>query len=60
MTFVGLAMTLLGFLIAFFSLGIASGVSGRLIMVLIGIIVSLAGIIGPLNQAFQKNAVWKR
>jgi len=60
MVFVGLAMAFVGFLIAFGSLGLASGTSGRLILVLIGIVVSLAGIMGPLNQAYQKNAVWKR
>ena len=60
MAFVGLAMAFVGFLIAFGSLGLASGTSGRLLLVLIGIVVSLAGIMGPLNQAYQKNAVWKR
>jgi len=60
MAFVGLAMAFVGFLIAFGSLGLASSASGRLILVLIGIVVSLAGIMGPLNQAYQKNAVWKR
>ena len=60
MAFVGLAMTLVGFLIAGASVGLTSGTFGRLIVVVIGIAISLAGIIGPLNQAFQKNAIWKR
>ena len=60
MAFVGLAMAFVGFLIAFGSLGLASSASSRLILVLIGIVVSLAGIMGPLNQAYQKKAVWKR
>ena len=60
MVFVGLLMTLLGFVISVASLGMTSSVSGRLIMVLIGIAVSLVGIIGVLNSAYLKNAIWKK
>ena len=37
-----------------------SSVSGRLLMVLVGLAVSLAGIIGLINRAYLKNPVWKR
>ena len=35
-------------------------VNARLILVLIGIAVSLTGIMGILNRAFQKNAIWRK
>jgi hypothetical protein len=55
----GLLVTLAGFLIAALSVGIASATSVRLIIVLVGIVVSLGGIIGLINPAYQKNALWK-
>ena len=60
MVLVGLVITFGGFLIAMLSPGIASGTLGRLILVLVGIAISLAGIMGVLNQAYMKNAIWKR
>jgi len=51
MAIAGLVVTLLGFGIAVASLGMASSVSGRMIMVILGLIVSLAGIIGLNNPA---------
>ena len=60
MVFGGIVITLLGFLIAASSVGITSGVGGRLILVLIGIAISLAGIMGVLNQAYLKDAIWKK
>jgi predicted nucleic acid-binding protein len=60
MVIVGLFITLLGFAISFASLGLTDAVSGRLIMTLIGIAVSLVGIIGVLNAAYVKNAIWKK
>ena len=60
MAIAGLVVTLLGFGIAVASLGMASSVSGRMIMVVLGLIVSLVGIIGLINPAFQKKAVWKK
>ena len=60
MAFVGLAITLAGFGVAVGSLGLMSSTSGRLGMVVVGIIVSLAGIMGVINPAYQKNAVWKK
>ena len=60
MTYAGIAVTFLGFVIAASSPGVMSSNGGRLIMTLIGIGVSLYGILGLLNPAFQKNAVWRR
>lgn len=60
MAFVGLALALIGFLIAASSVGFMAGTGGRLVMVLVGIAISLAGIMGPLNQAYLKNAIWRR
>ena len=56
----GLATTLIGFLIAAGSVGITASTSGRLGLVLVGIAVSLFGIMGPVNGSYQKNAVWKK
>ena len=56
----GILVTLLGFIITVLSLGVTASVSGRMSMVLIGLAVSLTGIIGVLNRAFLKNAIWRR
>ncbi len=60
MGLVGLGVTFLGFLVAASSVGIMSGNGGRLIMVLVGIGISLFGILGLINPAYRKNAVWKK
>jgi hypothetical protein len=59
MVFLGLLVTFAGFLLSVLSLGLASGVGARLGIVLVGIAVSLFGIIGMINPAYLKNAVWK-
>jgi hypothetical protein len=56
----GVAITLLGFVISVLSLGMTPSVAGRLVMVLAGLSVSLIGIMGVLNRAFLKNAIWRR
>ena len=60
MKLIGLLVTLFGFVVSVMSLGFASSVNGRMFMVLAGIAISLAGIIGILNPAYMKNALWKR
>ena len=60
MGFVGLVVTFVGFLIAAGSVGIMSSTGGRLVLVLVGIAVSLFGILGLINPSYQKNAVWKK
>jgi hypothetical protein len=59
MTIAGLAVTLAGFAISVGSLGLTSSNGGRLALTLVGIVVSLFGILGLLNPAYQKSAVWK-
>jgi hypothetical protein len=57
---VGIAVTVFGFVISLLSLGMASAVNARLAMVLVGLVVSLFGIIGLINRAYLKNPIWKR
>ena len=60
MVLVGLVITFGGFLLAMLSPGLVAGSLGRLILVLAGIGISLAGIMGVLNQAYLKDAIWKK
>jgi len=60
MAVAGLVVTLAGFLLSVVSVGVTSATSIRLIIVLVGIAVSLGGILGMINPAYQKNALWKR
>ena len=56
----GLLITLLGFLVAAASVGLMGSTGGRLILVLVGIAISLFGILGMINPAYQKDAIWKQ
>lgn len=60
MLYIGILTTIAGFLITLFSLAVTSGVNTRMLLVLAGIAVSLFGIIGLINPAYVKNAIWKR
>jgi len=60
MILIGLLVTLLGFVISVLSLTLTSSVGGRLVTVLLGIAVSLCGIMGLLNKHYLKNAIWKK
>jgi hypothetical protein len=60
MVFAGIVVTVGGWLISVASLTLASGNRGRLGIVMAGIVVSLVGILGMLNPAYAKNAIWKR
>jgi hypothetical protein len=60
MAIAGLITTLLGFIISVASLAMSSSVGGRMTIVLIGLVVSLAGIFGMINPAFQKKAAWRK
>jgi hypothetical protein len=60
MGFVGALVTFAGFLLAAASVGITSSNGGRLGIVIVGIVISLFGIMGVINPAYQKDAVWKK
>ena len=60
MALMGVLITALGFLIAIMSVAVTSSVEGRMVVVLIGIAMSLIGIIGVINRAYMKNANWRR
>lgn len=55
----GLAVIVLGWLIVLFGLHITASVSGRMITSIVGLVVSLVGVIGILPIAANKNAIWK-
>jgi len=57
---IGLIVTLLGFVIALMGLGMTSSVNTRMIMALVGIAVSFFGIMGLINTAYNKNAIWRK
>ena len=57
---IGLLVMLLGFVLSLLSLGMASSVNGRLVMVLAGIAISLFGLMGILNPAYLKKANWRK
>ena len=59
MILIGIFITLLGFGISLLSLALHS-TGGRLALVLFGIAVSLFGILGVVNKAYLKNALWKK
>jgi hypothetical protein len=60
MIYAGIAITLLGFLLSVLSLGITSSVSVRLVIVLLGLAISFFGIIGLINRAYLKTAIWRK
>jgi hypothetical protein len=60
MVFLGIVITVLGFVISLLSLGMTQSVNGRMVMVLVGIAVSFAGILGLINRAYLKNAIWRK
>jgi hypothetical protein len=59
MILAGLLITILGFAISLLSLAVHS-TGGRLALVVFGIAVSLFGILGVVNKAYLKNALWKK
>ncbi len=60
MKIVGLLMALVGWLIPLLALSMTQSGAARLAAALIGIIISLVGILGVLNKAHQEDAVWKK
>jgi hypothetical protein len=60
MTWAGVVVTILGFLITLSSLGLATGTGARMAIVIAGIAISLFGIIGLINKAAISNAIWQK
>jgi hypothetical protein len=60
MLWLGIAVTVLGFIISLLSLTITTSVGGRMVIVLVGLAVTLVGIIGLINRAFMKDAIWRK
>jgi hypothetical protein len=59
MKLAGVACALAGWLIVLYGIHLSSGVGGRLVTTLIGMAVSLVGVLGLLPAAARKNAIWK-
>ena len=55
----GAGLSILGWVITLFGMHLTPSTSGRIVLALVGIAVSLFGIIVVLPAAFNKNAVWK-
>jgi len=59
MKLIGAAASALGWVITLFGMHLTPSVGGRLVLALVGIGVSLFGILVVLPAAFNKNAIWK-
>ena len=60
MAIVGLILCVGGFALSVGGLALTQSIAGRMTIAIVGIAISLAGIIGFVNRAYQKNAVWRR
>jgi hypothetical protein len=59
MKLVGLLLAFAGWLIPVVGLTVTSSNAARLFLCVLGIAVSLFGILGVLNKTHQKHAIWK-
>jgi hypothetical protein len=59
MRIVGILLALAGWLIPVVALTLTQSLTARFILVLVGISISLTGILEVLNKAHLKNAIWK-
>jgi hypothetical protein len=57
--FAGAGVALLGWLVTVIGLQFVTGATGRIVLALIGIGISLYGILHILPTTFNKNAIWK-
>ncbi|HXH49088.1 MAG TPA: hypothetical protein VNM47_07055 [Terriglobia bacterium] len=60
MKFVGLVLAVCGWLLPVVSLTLTSSLAVRFVFALIGIALCLTGILGFLNRAYVKEAIWKK
>ncbi|ACO33712.1 MULTISPECIES: hypothetical protein [Acidobacterium] len=59
MKLVGAVVTAGGWLLTLFGLHLTASVGGRMVIALVGLAISLVGMIGILPAACNKNAIWK-
>lgn len=59
MKLIGVLLVIIGWLIPIAALTITQSMTVRFILALLGISISLAGILGVLNKAHLKHAIWK-
>ena len=59
MKLIGAFLAAFGWVITLFGTHVTDGTSGRIVLALVGIGVSLVGMIVVLPAAFNKNAIWK-
>ena len=59
MKIVGILMALAGWLLPVMSLPYTQSVAARFVLAVVGLIISLVGILGVLNGAHLKHAIWK-
>jgi hypothetical protein len=59
MKLVGAFVAALGWVLTLFGLHVSQSVGGRIVLALVGIAVTLFGIVYILPAAFNKNAIWK-
>jgi hypothetical protein len=59
MKIVGLAVTIAGWLVVLFGLHLSKAVGGRMVIAIVGLVISLVGPLAILPAACNKNAIWK-
>ena len=59
MKLVGAALSAGGWIVALFGLHLTASVGGRLVIAIIGLAISLVGVVVILPSACNKNAIWK-
>jgi len=59
MKLIGLVLTVLGWLAPVLALPMTQSTAVRMVITLLGIAISLLGILVILNKAHLKNAIWK-
>jgi len=60
MKLMGILVVLAGWLIPVIGINVTSSNGARFLLAVIGIAVSLVGILGILNKAYLKEAIWKK
>jgi len=59
MKLAGILVTLLGWVVVLFGLHLTPSVGGRMVAAIVGLIISLVGVLVILPSACNKNAIWK-